>query len=111
MARFRPVYQAVRREREPDPERSFQVRTLLVHEYRKILLRDPLLPEALLPSRWPGVAAYQLCRNLYALVAAPTELFLIERMETAEGPLPPAEPQYFQRFGGLADSQNQRTGQ
>ncbi|MDH3589631.1 MAG: phenylacetic acid degradation operon negative regulatory protein PaaX, partial [Gammaproteobacteria bacterium] len=107
--RFRPVYQAARGRKKLDPERAFQVRTLLVHEYRKILLRDPLLPESLLPSQWTGVAAYQLCRNLYSLVAAPTERFLIERMETADGPLPPPEPQYFQRFGGLADSQNHRT--
>src|SRR2546430_16693793 len=28
---------------------SFIIRTLLIHEYRKIHLRDPLLPPALLP--------------------------------------------------------------
>lgn len=104
--RFRPVYQSARRSRQLDPERAFQVRTLLVHEYRKILLRDPLLPEALLPPKWAGVAAYQLCRNLYTQVAGATERFLTEQMETADGPLPPAEPQYFQRFGGLAEKNN-----
>lgn len=102
--RFRPVYQGLRRSKSLDPERAFQVRTLLVHEYRKILLRDPLLPEAMLPRKWAGLAAYQLCRNLYAAVAGATERFLTEQMETAEGPLPPAEPQYFQRFGGLPEN-------
>lgn len=102
--RFRPVYQGARRSKSLDPQSAFQVRTLLIHEYRKILLRDPLLPEAMLPPSWKGFAAYQLCRNLYATVAGATERFLTEQMETAEGPLPPAEPQYFQRFGGLPEN-------
>ena len=102
LERLRPVYQAARKRRSAlGPELSFRVRTLLIHEYRKILLRDPLLPEVLLPGRWDGVAAYQLCRNLYNLVSAPAEQFLIEEMETADGPLPPAEPRFYQRFGGL----------
>ncbi len=101
---FRPLYQAARRSRIIDAEHAFQVRTLLVHEYRKILLRDPTLPDTLLPARWPGTAAYQLCRNLYSRVAPATEEFLTGRMETAEGPLPPAEPDYFQRFGGLTEA-------
>jgi phenylacetic acid degradation operon negative regulatory protein len=32
-------------------------RILLVHEFRRVILRDPFLPETLLPPRWPGVAA------------------------------------------------------
>ncbi|MBT8137187.1 MAG: phenylacetic acid degradation operon negative regulatory protein PaaX [Gammaproteobacteria bacterium] len=108
LEQFRPVYQSARRRRQLDPERAFQVRTLLVHEYRKILLRDPQLPEALLPAQWPGLAAYQLCRNLYRLVAPATETYLVENMETADGPLPPAEPQYLQRFGGLDNTRGTR---
>lgn len=102
LSRFRPVYQAVRRARGVDPEAAFQVRTLLIHEYRKVLLRDPMLPEALLPAHWDGVAAYQLCRNIYGLVAAPAETFLMQQMETADGPLPPAEPKFSQRFDSVA---------
>jgi phenylacetic acid degradation operon negative regulatory protein len=102
LEQFRPVYASARkRPGKLDPELCFQVRTLLIHEYRKIHLRDPMLPEALLPGRWDGIAAYQLCRNLYGLVAAPAEAFLTTRMETADGPLPPAEPRFYQRFGGL----------
>ncbi len=99
--RFRPAYQAARRAKRINPEAAFQVRTLLIHEYRKILLRDPLLPDVLLPGRWDGIAAYQLCRNLYGLIAAPAEEFLQESMESADGPLPPAEPRFYQRFDGL----------
>ncbi len=95
---FRPSYHAARRARKIDPEAAFQVRTLLIHEYRKILLRDPLLPDVLLPGRWDGIAAYQLCRNLYGLIAGPAEDFLKANMESADGPLPPAEPRFYQRF-------------
>lgn len=101
LEQFRPVYRQARQARSLDPELAFRVRTLLIHEYRKVLLRDPLLPEALLPGGWEGVAAYQLCRNLYTQVAAPAETYLTRHMETADGPLPPAEPAFQQRFGGL----------
>ena len=43
------------------------MRTLLIHEYRRVLLRDPRLPAALLPLDWPGAAAFALCRDFYRL--------------------------------------------
>ncbi|ANO51727.1 phenylacetic acid degradation operon negative regulatory protein PaaX [Woeseia oceani] len=108
---FQPVYASVCNQKEPlDPELCFQVRTLLIHEYRKIHLRDPLLPDALLPRRWDGAAAYQLCRNLYSTVAAPAEPYLVSEMETADGPLPAADAHFYQRFGGLkADNVHSRS--
>ena len=36
------------------PERGFAVRSLLVHEWRKFLFRDPGLPAEVLPPDWPG---------------------------------------------------------
>jgi phenylacetic acid degradation operon negative regulatory protein len=32
-------------------------RILLVHEFRRVILRDPFLPPSLLPANWPGQAA------------------------------------------------------
>ena len=58
------------------PQTAFVVRTLLVHEYRRIHLRDPLLPPTLLPERWVGADAYALCRELYAQVFAAAERHL-----------------------------------
>ncbi len=104
VTRFRPVYRAVR-PGALDPLLAFQIRALLIHEYRKIVLRDPLLPEALLPANWSGLTAYQLCRNLYRALAPESETYLTEEMETADGPLPPADPGFHARFGGLQTDQ------
>jgi len=101
--RFRPVMAACRPGDPIAPRTAFHVRTLLIQEYRKVLLRDPLLPAELLPPTWHGVPAYQLCRNLYRQVYAAADAFLSDEMETAEGPLPPPSPDFYRRFGGLRE--------
>jgi phenylacetic acid degradation operon negative regulatory protein len=82
------------------PEAAFVIRTLLIHEYRKIHLRDPLLPPALLPNDWVGSSAYDLCANLYAKVFTAAEEFLTGTASTLDEPLPAAEPSVYDRFGG-----------
>jgi phenylacetic acid degradation operon negative regulatory protein len=99
--RFRPVYKALSAGTGLTDEAAFRVRTLLIQEYRKVLLRDPWLPDELLPGNWHGGAAYQLCRNLYRAVHAAADAYLDRTMETADGPLPPPSRAYWQRFGGL----------
>ena len=101
---FRPVLSALSQAGDPPPELCFMARTLLIHEYRRIVLRDPMLPEALLPGEWTGRAAWLLCRNLYRLTEARAERHLCAILETADGPVTRAHPPYFQRFGGLRDA-------
>jgi len=101
LTRFRPLIRAAGKTTSADRQNAFLVRTLLIQEYRKILLRDPLLPADLLPPGWQGVAAYQLCRELYRLVYAPADEYMSDEFETADGPLPPPSRQFFKRFGGL----------
>ena len=101
---FRPLFAALKKTRKVDPRTAFVTRTLLIQEYRKVLLRDPQLPQQLLPAGWHGTAAYQLCRNLYRELYQPADDYLSDFMETADGPLPPPSGDYLQRFGGLADA-------
>jgi phenylacetic acid degradation operon negative regulatory protein len=101
---FRPLYAALKKTREVNPRTAFVTRTLLVQEYRKVLLRDSQLPQQLLPAGWHGTAAYQLCRNLYKGLHKAADEYLSDCMETADGPLPPPAGDYLQRFGGLADT-------
>jgi len=98
---FRPVNHALQRAQRPDRPLAFQVRTLLIQEYRRILLRDPLLPAELLPAKWNGTAAYQLCRDIYGRVYAAADDYMSNEFETADGPLPPPSPEFYSRFGGL----------
>jgi phenylacetic acid degradation operon negative regulatory protein len=99
--RFRPLITAYGRSASVKPQTAFLIRTLLIQEYRKVLLRDPQLPAQLLPAQWHGSAAYQLCRNLYRAVFEPADEYLSGVMETANGPLPPPSREFLQRFGGL----------
>ncbi len=101
LQRFRPVLRALGRGAKQTPKQAFIIRTLLVQEYRKVILRDPWLPAELLPANWHGAAAYQLCRNLYRSVHADADAYLDDTMETADGPLPPPSRSFLQRFGGL----------
>jgi phenylacetic acid degradation operon negative regulatory protein len=101
---FTPVHRALRARRLRDARLAFVVRTLLIHEYRKVHLRDPLLPANLLPDNWVGNSAYELCRELYARVFALSETYLSRVAGTLEGPLPQPERATFKRFGGLARS-------
>jgi len=85
-----------------DPEQCFVVRTLLIHAFRRLLLRDPQLPAALLPLDWPGTAAFALCRDFYRLTHKCAELHLVTTLSSADAALPPANAQFFRRFGGLS---------
>ncbi len=98
---FGPTMQALEAGTTSSAKTAFLLRTLLIQEYRKILLRDPHLHADLLPVDWHGKAAYSLCRMIYQRLYAPANVYLTETMETADGPLPEAGPEALERFGGL----------
>jgi phenylacetic acid degradation operon negative regulatory protein len=105
LQRFGAVIERFREQDESahDPEQCFVVRTLLIHAYRRVLLRDPQLPAALLPLDWPGAAAYALCRDFYRLTHRSAERHLTATLQGERGTLPPATAAFYRRFGGLAD--------
>ena len=77
---------------------AMAARVLLVHEYRRIALRDPRLPLALLPVGWPGVEARELCIRLYGILAPASERWL-DTAENRSGTLPRG-PDPATRFSG-----------
>jgi phenylacetic acid degradation operon negative regulatory protein len=87
-----------------DPQQCFVVRTMLIHAYRRVLLRDPLLPAALVPLDWPGAAAYALCRDFYRLTHKSAERHLAATLANAHEEFPPADAAFYARFGGLEDN-------
>lgn len=95
---FRPVLDAIIKNNKLDPEVCFLLRTLLIHEYRRILLKDHDLPIELLPSGWPGLNARNLTVNLYSRLSPQAEDFITSELESAEGPLPKASHSFYERF-------------
>jgi phenylacetic acid degradation operon negative regulatory protein len=89
-------------------ESAFVIRTLLIHEYRKIHLQDPLLPPALLPADWVGSSAYEAAAQLYAKVFIAAEEFLTATASTLDGALPSADAAVLDRFGGIRVQENHR---
>ena len=77
---------------------AFTARILLIHHYRRVVLRDPLLPSALLPKGWPGNAARVLCGEIYRAVLPASEQWLDHHGLNENGPLPPAVPELARRF-------------
>ncbi len=109
VATFRPVMGALQKDSQLSDQTAFLARTLLIQEYRKTLLRDPMLPQELLPADWQGAAAYRLCRNLYRVLHSGADRYLSAAMQTADGPLPPPAPAFANRFGGLAQAGSENT--
>jgi phenylacetic acid degradation operon negative regulatory protein len=79
---------------------AFTARILLIHHYRRVVLRDPLLPTALLPRDWPGRAARKLCGEIYRAVLPASEQWLNRHGTNENGPLPAAGKELTRRFDG-----------
>lgn len=103
VARFQPMLEYFRAHEKPNTLQAFQVRTLLIHSYRRAILNDPQFPAEILPPEWPGHAAYDLCSELYNLCCRPAEQHLVQALGLPVERPEPAEPNYYLRFGGLVD--------
>ncbi len=79
---------------------AFTARILLIHHYRRVVLRDPLLPASLLPGDWPGAPARRLCGELYRGLIPASERWLDRHGASARGLLPPAGATLLKRFRG-----------
>jgi len=77
---------------------AFTARILLIHHYRRVVLRDPLLPAALLPRDWPGRLARALCGEIYRALLPRSEQWLDQHGTNEAGPLPKAEKALLRRF-------------
>lgn len=71
------------------PEDAFALRTMLIHDLRRIRLRAPDVPAELLPEQWVGTDAFALAGRLYAALTARSAGFLGDVMECAYPPVFP----------------------
>ena len=80
-------------------ESAFLTRTLLIHDVRRLLLRDPQLPEGLLPHDWPGSKVRLLCREIYRNLLPASERHLDHNVQLSNGATPQTSPILSGRFG------------
>ncbi|MDB5742326.1 MAG: Phenylacetic acid degradation operon negative regulatory protein paaX [Polaromonas sp.] len=97
---YEPIRDALIANAQEDmPEKSaFLIRTLLIHDVRRLLLRDPQLPESLLPASWPGSRARHLCRALYRKLLPLSERHLDANVRLSNGTIPLASQVVASRF-------------
>lgn len=65
------------------------LRALLIHRFRRIVLRDPGVPSLYLPPAWPGLAARQTARTVWRALLPQSERWLDDNARAPEGALPP----------------------
>jgi phenylacetic acid degradation operon negative regulatory protein len=98
MKTFEPLRAWLGRRARLSELEAFTARILLIHHYRRVVLRDPLLPPALLPRNWPGNAARALCGEIYRAVLPASEQWLDQHALNENGVLPPAGRELARRF-------------
>ncbi len=83
---------------EHSPQEAFVARSLLIHQYRRILLKDPQLPDELLPADWNGEKARKLVSKSYHKLTPPADRFIHEKMQHGDGSCPETAKSYRNRF-------------
>ena len=82
--RFLPIERAVKRQKFLDMQWCFELRTLLIYEYRRILMHDADLAPTLLRCGWPGTTATWLAGRIYQPRSVPCDT-LKRRWKPQEG--------------------------
>lgn len=96
---FEPVRMRLAKGWRPQPLEALALRCLLVHEWRRIVLRLNRLPAELLPGDWPEPACRELVAVVYAALVPAAEEWLSREAGCETGKLPPARLDPPGRFG------------
>ena len=98
LQQFRPLRRWLKSKSDARPEAGFAARVLLIHEYRRMLLKDTFLPKQLLPSTWPGNDARELTSTAYTSLVPSSLKYITSKLESQDGILPAPGKEFYQRF-------------
>jgi phenylacetic acid degradation operon negative regulatory protein len=79
-------------------DQLFLLRLLLVHEFRRIVLKDPGLPAELLPQEWAGDTARRLAGNIYRAIRDDAARHFMGVCEQDDEPVAAMSGSYRDRF-------------
>ena len=94
MHRFAPALQC----KPEDPLTSLAIRCLLIHEWRRLLLRSTPVHPALTPTDWPHGRCHAFVATLYRSIYSAGEQWMDENALGPEGPLTAKNPESAHRF-------------
>ncbi|MEM7068465.1 MAG: PaaX family transcriptional regulator C-terminal domain-containing protein [Pseudomonadota bacterium] len=80
-------------------EHCLTIRTLLIHDWRKLVLQDVDLPAEYKPDDWVGDEARHMVAHLYGAILSGSEQYLDDCMATPQEHLPAPETDLSKRFG------------
>ncbi|MGB0495228.1 MAG: PaaX family transcriptional regulator C-terminal domain-containing protein [Kangiellaceae bacterium] len=95
---YYPIFELIINGVNLSDHQSFQLRLLIIHEYRRILLSDHELPKAMLPNDWSGVSANNLVKQLYSKLEISSSHYICNSLESFDGFLPLASNEFSFRF-------------
>lgn len=97
---YGPVLKQLKKLRSVRDHSCFRLRVLLIHDYRRLLFRDPQLPADLLPPDWSGKIAREIVRELYSLIWKQANNYYLGVCKD-DVIRPKLKKAFFSRFGGL----------
>jgi phenylacetic acid degradation operon negative regulatory protein len=103
MKTFAPLEAWIGGTEKISPADAMLARILLIHHYRRVILRDPLLPASLLPPAWPALEARKFCAGLYQALLPASESWLDAHGESVAGSLRPSGPELRRRFSDVSN--------
>ena len=106
---FQAVYAAASKAGMLDPKLCFLVKTLLIHRFRHILLREPELPDDVIEERAASSEARKLTGDLYQLITPRADEYFAETSETEHGAFTQPESEYYERFKIQKNSESEKT--
>lgn len=96
--KYRPLLLNILEKDKPTPQQAFLIRTLFIHEFRRVLIKDHELPDSMLPYDWPGFETIELAEKLYGLLAKDSISYVVENLKNPQGYLPTVSRKFWGRF-------------
>ena len=97
---YKPIIGVLKKTQRVTGDISFRLRVLLMHDYRRLLFKDPQLPVELLPGDWSGDKARALVKEIYLLTYKSANNFYLSICKD-DVLKPKLKKAFYSRFGGF----------